>query len=294
MSGEKVLRNNMKHMREQHGLSQKDVGEVISAPQHAISQFETGARGVSYETVQMLANFYRIPVEQFVKEDLTGVVFANKFVSVGDFYESFKVVFPFFKTERALEDMEFEKGYDFLNDILDGSKDMIDSKKNKYISLEQMEDCVESFVKAYNTSGIMEAVANALAVIMGLSAPAMDKETQDISEAICKEGKVTVRALRKKFLRKEVANDPNKEEFIEDNEELVMDAISILKASSMWSELGDYYLAMKYIVGLVDNEHNDDMNQLIGMELMYALTQMKNKYALAYWKKIGEFFMEEK
>lgn len=70
-----IVRKNMKYMRELYGIKQTELAEVLHITQHGLSQYETGERKLKkYEFVQTLANYFRIPVEQFVKEDLSEII----------------------------------------------------------------------------------------------------------------------------------------------------------------------------------------------------------------------------
>jgi len=196
-------------------------------------------------------------------------------------------MFPIFKCTEGLADEYFKKGYDFLQCIRQASIN------NKYVSIQQMENCMESFVQSYNTFGTIEAIANVLGFVLLIYAPAFDKEKQHIGEAICKENRISKGVIKNFWLRKEVEDDPIKEEFIENNSDFILECISVLKKYSKWSELGDYYLALSYLVGVVDNDQREDMNNLIGEEFMYMLVQLGNKYASAYWNKKYDFLSKK-
>lgn len=72
-----------------------------------------------------------------------------------------------------------------------------------------------------------------------------------------------------------------------------MEGIRILKEIPEWSQLGDYYLALRYIIGMVENDNNQDMNILIGEEFMINLFELDNKYATLYLEKKSSFFLEK-
>lgn len=281
-----LVRKNMKFMRELYGVTQKELAEVLNVTQHGISQYETGKRSLCYEQVQILANYFRIPIEQFVKEDLSEVMVLNPSLNLNYILDLFETMFPIFCSEKALEDKHFKKGYDILLSTIDASKN------NRYIYSKQLDICIESFVESYNTNQTMEAIANALGFMLLIYAPAFDKEKTAIATEIYKENVISKKVIKKHILRNEMVNDPTKDQFIEENSEFILDGIRILKKSPKWAALGDYYLALRYIIGVVDNEYNDDMNALIGEELMSTLVELKNKYASAYWNKKYGFLLE--
>lgn len=281
-----LVRKNMKYMRKLYGLTQSQIGVVLGAAQNGVSQYENGQRQLNYDFVQLLANYYRIPVEQFIKEDLSEVLVLNPRWDLNFIKEFFDIMFPVFCSEKALANEQFQKGYKKLDNIIKASKNM------KPISSEYIYSSVEAFVDSYNCSQTMEAVANAIGLMILVLAPAYDKDKQGIANALLKANESNKEVNKECVLRKDYVKDSLKEEFIEDNSEFIFEGIRILKKSYKWADLGDYYLATCYIMGVVDNEHDNDMNALIGEELMSTLVTIENKYAVAYWNKKYGFLME--
>ncbi len=50
--------NNLKNLRLQHGYTQKELADALNVKQNTYSQYETGAREVSLQTLIALATFY--------------------------------------------------------------------------------------------------------------------------------------------------------------------------------------------------------------------------------------------
>ena len=80
---------------------------------------------------------------------------------------------------------------------------------------------------------------------------------------------------------KKTANE--RKGFIEDFDEILNELISMLKKMEQWSQLGDYYLALRYILGMVDTGCSNEMNQAVGMQMMIAFAHIGNKYALDFF-----------
>lgn len=74
-----------------------------------------------------------------------------------------------------------------------------------------------------------------------------------------------------------------KQAFIHDFDKLIFDLIHELKTTKRWSQLGDYYLALRYMYGLIDTDYSDEMNQAVGIQMMLAFLQLGNKYALDFF-----------
>ena len=112
-------------------------------------------------------------------------------------------------------------------------------------------------------------------------APLFDKEILEKGEVMLTKRKIDSKYL----LSKQKENNSEKVEFIEEFDEFITDGIKILKKHRKWSELGDYYLAIRYIFNVVNNEYEKDINNMIGEEMLNVLVELENKYAIAFLKK---------
>lgn len=65
---------------------------------------------------------------------------------------------------------------------------------------------------------------------------------------------------------------------------MLIELISELKLTEQWSQLGDYYLALRYVLGLIDTGYSDEMNQIIGTQMLIAFSQVGNKYSLDFFE----------
>ncbi|MCR5836946.1 MAG: hypothetical protein K6G88_10615, partial [Lachnospiraceae bacterium] len=79
----------------------------------------------------------------------------------------------------------------------------------------------------------------------------------------------------------------------------IWELIKILKKNEGWSELGDYYIALKNIIGLIDDycvvgEEIKDIDFYVlwgnGFWFMLALGIMDNKYAINYMDNNFELY----
>lgn len=87
--------------------------------------------------------------------------------------------------------------------------------------------------------------------------------------------------------RKNEKKSTNKKKlFIEDFDELLNALIKALKEREQWAELGDYYLALRYVLGMVETRDSNEMNQAVGMQMMISFAQLGNRYTLDFLKTV--------
>ena len=68
------MKNNLKELRQQMGLTQQELANLIGTQKQYISNLETGIRnldGIRSETLQKLCSALNCTPEDFVKEDAT-------------------------------------------------------------------------------------------------------------------------------------------------------------------------------------------------------------------------------
>jgi len=67
--------------------------------------------------------------------------------------------------------------------------------------------------------------------------------------------------------------------FLEEYESTFMLNIYRLKHSTEYRDLADYYLALRYIFGLVKNDNSTELNSSIGYQMMSDFSILGNIYA---------------
>ena len=72
--------------------------------------------------------------------------------------------------------------------------------------------------------------------------------------------------------------------FIADFESIINETLKALKSNVEWADLADYYLALRYVVGMVDTDLTSEMNATVGMQMMLSFMAMGNDRAFRFCK----------
>ena len=72
--------------------------------------------------------------------------------------------------------------------------------------------------------------------------------------------------------------------FITDVNDMINEILRTLKSEPEWADLADYYLALRYVMGLVDTELSNEMNTAVGMQMMLSFMTLGNSYAFRFCK----------
>lgn len=70
-----------------------------------------------------------------------------------------------------------------------------------------------------------------------------------------------------------------REEFLEEYELHIVLNIYRLKHSAEYADLGDFYMALRYIFGMVRNGNSPELNSAIGYQMMSEFSMLGNIYA---------------
>ena len=196
--------------------------------------------------------------------------------------------FPIICTASSKENQLFLRGYTLTQDILHKLE-----KGPGAIYQQSIEDAMEAFAGAYDEcASLAEAIANMIWLMFISYALMPDEHSIKMGEAV-----LYGKALKKDFVKYYVLkdanpiskeNNANKREYVRDSQEGMLQLIRLLKQSEKYGDLADYYLAMRYVIGMVANDYSDDLNKTIGMEMLTAYASLGNKYVLNYFRAVQE------
>lgn len=280
---ENIIGKNIKYLREMRGEKQSVIADKVKRSESTISEYENGKKKPKYSTLEILCEYFEVTVEEMLNSKLyeATLVDSKEIVKVDDVFEMFKIVFPLIETKQACKNSSFLQGLTMIKDMLNSISNGI------YVEADVFNKAVDHLGEAAE-KGIYEAYANIMWCIFFL----WFQQYEDF-KAI---DKLQKRLMDGLVDRKEIINEMNKNDkkvakmklaLIEDLDETINEIIEKLKSNNKWAPLGDYYLALRYINGIVNTEYSKEMNKIIGRQMMLALSKINNKYALNYIECCG-------
>ena len=287
------LGSNIKALRKSLGETQSDllfaIGLEGSSPS-TISQYETGDRIPERDTLIKIAKHYRITEDELINGDFSHI--KNISNNIANDKERSKEMldrfFPLISSESALDNVHFKAGYKIHIELYEDLVNGIDFDEAK------VEKCLESYEKAKD-DGIIEACANILwwnmliAFSFSFITPALYE-----NPSVFRKEKLTIKeAIKNGFLPSFEAEPTEREselaktrmEFIEESQVQMIVNIYKLKHNETYSNLGDYYLALRHKFGLLSNSLSFEMNSAIGDEMLFDFSLMDNPYAKRFFDK---------
>lgn len=288
---------NLKYLRKKYKEKQVMLGSKINISQNALSDYENGKCPIPDDVAGKLAYHYRVSLFDFTNTDLSEhdlLDYKSGFLPVKRLAEQMlTALFPFVSPPTDCKDESFQKGYEMISTFQNRVTTL------QAIETDEMAECLLLFSNAWKESKIESALANCLSVILwmclGYYSEKNDQERTFI-DSIMNQKTLDYIEAQKLILRgspniaKQHELTAGRLEYVRTYEEIAVDCIKCLKSSSDADlrALADYYLAVMYVVGFVDNEFDFETNQRIGFDLVGQLCRIDNPYAQALLSSIIE------
>ena len=194
--------------------------------------------------------------------------------------DTWETVIPLFKSDHAMNNSDFQKGYINCRMIIDRFS------QNETVMGSVIEKSIVSFSKAAE-NGIPEAIANMMWIIFLEWSQIMNKGMEDIFYSLCFPSNTNNNTAQKISEAKLAVSEEvlrKREKFIDDLDDTIYALIGMLKSDLEWAELGDFYLALKFLCGIAATGYSQEMNEAIGIQMLIAQLKIGNKYAFNFFK----------
>lgn len=267
---ENHLGKNIRALRDFSGLSGEEISVEMGYSSRWIFNHESGTNLPDAKQLNEIASFFGVSSDMLLNYDYSELEIMEAQKCLKAFVSNLENVIPFFKID--FDNSCFNKGYKYLLDI----KHTDFPTKNDYIQ------CKKMFISAWKETKRKEAVANYIAMIFYRF---FEKESfsnqMDLSEIEYKKIIMSQYHIKQERVT-------NRKEILAEYGSDMEQCIKILKADSKWSQLGDYYLALKYLFGISSHELPIETSSQIGSNLMIDLCNCDNKYATSFLKFLDD------
>ena len=285
------LAKNIKYLRTAFGESQLDLALVLGLESpNAIANYEKGIRNPKADIRRMISKHYRITEDELMYTDFSSLHFSNlQFDNKDKMMDLTLSMLPIMYSEKAMEDVQFKKGYTAHMNAIESMKE------GHEINYADFEVCIDSYFDSSDSRKIPESLANILWWIVFFDIIVNNPKIIDGAKAL-QEKRVNNKDFLKLFYLMNKDDDEVyfSEEYsqyeLEDLNQIILELLKELKAYTEWSDLVDYYIALRYATGCINNEMTIEMNRAVGNEMMWTFMQIGNPHAKKFISKSMEFF----
>ena len=277
MNDNQKIGKNLKMLRKIHHETLEELGDILGLSKSAVSFYEKGERALDTQKLQLYANHYGKTVDELVNGDLTSL---NSMGAFCGNKEQMKIIldvmYPMVSSEKANQNKNFAIAYEKHTKILESLYEMETPSK---ILVNQ---CWETYTSVLEEAEMVESAINLLAILFICWASIADEQQVENGKRIKNSGKKPIES--KKLLSSAyVEINPEiikkREDFLDEYDEMVMSLIALVKSKIEWAEYGDYYFALKYVVGMQDNSLSLELNREIGIQMICSLVEIYNQQA---------------
>lgn len=272
---EDYFASNLKYLLNLYGERLVDLGEVINKSKETISGYQNGKARPTAETISIIARHYGLTVDALTNTDLTNLKKPNlDKTTLEKGIDAFLSIFPTFGIEKKTGNDSIDKAYSLIRAFQRSLHDNLNG--NAVI----MRDAFKTLNKIDWDDNIDKSViANKLwAWFMWGVSLYNAKNARKIRQSydLNKLNPLDILDAGKRMTEEDILK---RSEFIKETESVVFNAVKILKSDPEWADLGDYYLSLMIMFGLIYTGDTDENNLRMGSIMLMLQRELGNKYA---------------
>lgn len=275
-----MVGDNVRALREFYGHTQKDLAEQMNCGKDYICKLENHKIAINMDTLKWLAQYYRVSVDDLINGDFTYLKKGEINTVLKDSNQIIKVLFPIVKSESAMQSKNFRLGYDKSKKLME--KLVLGEKPNE----DWFEEAIDYYSVAWEEEKCKAAIVNLISLLLLCGSVSINPGKKIIEEKVRNNEKNATRIIKQALLIDPQQNskllresEKIRKEFFDECREALDEGIRTLKKNSAYAELGDFFIAVNYLVGLGSLSHNMNKCAEIGQELMETYARLGNKYA---------------
>ena len=278
---------NIRNLRKAYGETQKELGNIIGVTDTTISMYESGSNVPDMDTLQTIAEHYRITVDELIDSDFSKMNLKDLNVTWYNVVKAVLAMYPIVYTKEALEDELFVNAYKETIIYFKRRKEKDESISNRSITR-----LIKKYTLSYESTHCLEAAANIVALLMTRYFGESYTHAEKMSDALYY-GLGTKKDFAKKYMLKdrkefEIEVNENQKQKKKKYYKEIIKWIKILKESSMYVELVDYYMALLFVKNIVVNDNSETVNSKIGFDMLLLLVDLDNRHAISFLKVLSE------
>ena len=276
MDDVKRIANNLRILRKYKGDTREELAEKLNGySSNTIASYELGRRNAPMDYIEDVAKLYGVSVNMIREQTLTRALLDsyNSSIDIAEFFEMYEFYFLAVATsEFAKENQHFKKADEYRKRIenMDFMEMMVNTTRNLYY-------------KSFAEDGILAGAANTIMMLL-MEYSQVDGFSLNLSSKSRIEnltnGDVYIQA-------RNLFSDltPKRKAFIQSTQEIYDKCIKALGDVDHARIYAEYYTALKYFFGMVDNERDYRENLEFGLVMLKEFSLIGNPFA----KKAIEF-----
>lgn len=281
-----MLSKNFKFLYRYYKDKQEVLAQMLHVPQSNISAYINGKKPIPTDVLRNISIRYNVSVDDLMSKDLSLEYDSPQILSVDDAVNFSEHMLPILTSNVAKTNDSFNTAYDILQHAL-----QLENIDAFYEKIENLEQAITLFQKAWEESNTYVALSNTLSTILLFYAFYSQRGIK-IGQELLNNGALNTLDIKSSLLRdprKPVAinkYEQQRKQFFEKYDDLVYQNIKLLKSNAQFSELGDFYLAMCYFFGFAEDLIDYETCTQTAMLMLLQLCKLENKYANSFMESL--------
>lgn len=277
------IANNVRLIREHWEDDRKTLVELLNGvyPYDTIKAYEYGKRPVPDDYISAISNLYGVTVNMIKEQTLTEELLAaydSKLDIVEFFNEHDFVIFAGAISEAAKENADFQEAEKCLQRII-----------NLNYSIDDPTNARKLYFKSFEDTGLLAGAANAIMMLfVEYSHLTLAPDIESFEKML--RGYVTNGQFYARFRNIWSNLTEERRHFIKETQEIFDKCINALCKTYDGRIYAEYYMALKYLVCMVDNGREYRENLEIGSIMLQELVKLDNRFAR---KAVSVFHIDE-
>lgn len=284
-----TIQRNIRFLRTFYGESQDDLAKALFCSRTLITQWETGKKEITLDRLVLIADHFFVSPDELINEELSEMLDYTTMSNAG-LTKLFQRMIVFFRPKPDTDNPHFKSGCDLaIKAFRMSDSDGIEKAKSILVdAIDEFEESISDGVKYFPNANII-ALILVLLLLSSIDNKALDQLSSSFTQPNSKQEK------RKLLQNQEIINQmmENKKKLSHEFDSFLITHLSEMKRQRSNSMLADYYIALRYFLGLVDNEIPFCWNQGMGLDLMLTYYKLGNKYAERFLDSFSELFDSE-
>lgn len=293
------VRKNIRAIRKYYGETMLDLSIALNVSKSLISDWENGKKQISHNNIIKIAKHYRISISHIMNYDLSYLDSSsavNYIVNFDDKYIkkiNLNTIFPLFISKEIKNSKKLSKALEMHKQLWS-----LDSSKMDKLDIDMI---MNSYEEALSNNYCLSVLANYLSLIIFInsfdifSADYYENFNRVLSGEQVKNQK-DVKFIISNYLLNDIDEEDNEctNTSNKDIDEYIMASISGFKKNKFYSDLGDYYMALRYYFNLVDNKLDREENLLIGTMFLKDLYKLENRFVKKFLRMVRSLEISQK
>ena len=281
-----MLSKNFKFLYRYYKDKQVVLASMLDVSQSTISDYINGNKDIPTDKLQKISVRYNVSMDDLMTKDLSLEFDSPQTLTVDDAAHFSEKMFPILTSNIAKTNDNFNIAHDILLQSL-----WLDKIDSFYGKVEELEHAITLFQKAWDESNTYVALTNSLSAILLIYAFYSQRGIK-IGQELLNSGALNTLDIKSSLLRdprKPVAVNKYEQQrklFFEKYDDLVYKNIKLLKSNAQFSELGDFYLAMCYFFGFVEDFIDYETCTQTAMLMLLQFCKLENKYADSFMESL--------